>query len=61
MFLQGVFAHSARLFLLVSKYIRWTQLKEKIQGVNTLVTQLSFSEWNSIESTESIEFVEDYF
>ena len=23
--------------------------------------QLSFSEWSSIESTESIEFVEDYF
>ena len=22
---------------------------------------MSFSEWNSIESTESIEFVEDYF
>ena len=59
MFLQGVFAHSARLFLLVSKYgISWTQLKENIQGVNTLVTQLSFFEWNSIESIEFVEFVD---
>ena len=30
-------------------------------GTHQLICQLSFSEWNSIESKEAIEFVEDYF
>ena len=35
--------------------------QKRALGTHQLICQLSFSKWNSIESKESIEFVEDYF
>ena len=44
-----------------NKWQKSSPLARTFHSEKSLISQLSFTELNSLESTESIEFVEDYF